>query len=482
MESQHLHDFGTEKQILFDDALVADNRGFQPTLNPAARAEQPAVVADRPWEAGGVSQPSVAAGADGRQRMWYYTTEGRGGSQLLCYAESADGVEWEKPELGVCEYEGSTQNNIAARGIHAGVFEDPHDVPERRYKLIGSDGTKWGVTSVNCGGARFRYYTGELETWDYQGVIGAHSPDGIHWTKYDGPIMPWYTDTHNVAFWDDRIGRYVAYVRWNDHLHVNEEGRQVGSFDYRSIARSESDDFARFPEPVKVHEPDFSLPEDDDLAGGGLYNTGAVKYPLAADAYLIFPSAYHHTSDTLDIQLATSRDGIDFDRWLDPFVRLGPTGRFDSRSLYMGNGLVPAGDELFLYYGGHPNRHDLDIDDREPGAIGRLRVRLDGFVSHDADAEEASLTTVPFALAGERLHVNMDASSRGWLEVEVLDASGHALWGYGRAEADRLHFNDVAQAVTWNGSGDLSALRGRNVRLRFSGRWVKLFAFQFLGS
>ena len=234
METQPLHEFGTEKQILFDDALVADNRGFQLTMNPAVRAEQPAVVADRPWEAGGASQPSVAACADGRHRMWYYSTEGRGGSQLLCYAESADGVEWEKPDLGVCEYEGSTKNNIAARGIHAGVFEDPHDVPERRYKLIGSDGTKWGVTSVNCGGARFRYYTGELETWEYQGVTGAHSPDGIHWTKYDGPIMPWYTDTHNVAFWDDGIGRYVAYVRWNDHLHVNEEGRQVGSFDYRS--------------------------------------------------------------------------------------------------------------------------------------------------------------------------------------------------------------------------------------------------------
>ena len=109
-------------------------------------------------------------------------------------------------------------------------------------------------------------------------------------------------------------------------------------------------------------------------------------------------------------------------------------------------------------------------------------MRLDGFVSQDAGAGESSLTTVPFALAGDRLQVNMDASSRGWLEVEILDASGHTLWGYGRTEADRLHFNDVAQTATWNGSADLSALRGRNVRLRFSGRWVKLYAFQFLGS
>ena len=48
----------------------------------------------------------------------------------------------------------------------------------------------------------------------------------------------------------------------------------------------------------------------------------------------------------------------------------------------------------------------------------------------------------------------MDASSRGWLKVEILDTSGHTLWGYSKAEADRLMFNDIAQGVTWDGSGN----------------------------
>lgn len=87
---------------------------------------------------------------------------------------------------------------------------------------------------------------------------------------------------------------------------------------------------------------------------------------------------------------------------------------------------------------------------------------------------------MPFVLEGDRLQLNMDASSRGWLNVEVLDASGHTLWGYSKAEADRLMFNDIAQAVTWNGDGDLSSLRGRNVRLRFIGQSAKLYAFQFV--
>lgn len=53
------------------------------------------------------------------------------------------------------------------------------------------------------------------------------------------------------------------------------------------------------------------------------------------------------------------------------------------------------------------------------------------------------------------------------------------MWGYSKVEADRVMFNDIAQAVTWNGSGDLSSLRGRHVRLRFIGQSAKLYAFQF---
>jgi hypothetical protein len=63
--------------------------------------------------------------------------------------------------------------------------------------------------------------------------------------------------------------------------------------------------------------------------------------------------------------------------------------------------------------------------------------------------------------------------------VEILDETGHTLWGFEKSVADRLMFNDLAQTVTWNGSADVSSLRGRTVRLRFVGQWVKVFSFQF---
>ena len=46
----------------------------------------------------------------------------------ICYAISRDGISWEKPDLGLVEYEGSKQNNIVWRGPHgAGIFKDPLD-------------------------------------------------------------------------------------------------------------------------------------------------------------------------------------------------------------------------------------------------------------------------------------------------------------------------------------------------------------------
>ena len=52
----------------------------------------------------------------------------RGREMAICYAVSKDGITWEKPELGLVEFEGSQQNNILWREPHgAGVFKDYHE-------------------------------------------------------------------------------------------------------------------------------------------------------------------------------------------------------------------------------------------------------------------------------------------------------------------------------------------------------------------
>ena len=466
---------GIKKQLLFDDALVEAKEGFTTTMNPATRTNTPVLAPEKPWESRGCSNPTVMLD-EGVYKMWY-SANGEDGTPRDCYATSTDGIHWERPNLGLMDYQGSRENNIISLDLnHGSIFKDPSAEPERRFKCILGAG-KYDYVAVYGGGARFRYDEIPPETWHYGSVGGLYSPDGIHWTPCEKLIMPWYTDTRNVAFWDDRIQKYVAYVRWNEYLRV-EDGAQRGSFDYRAIARSESTDFENFPVPEKILEPDFDDPEDADMWGGGLYDTAAVKYPLADDAYFIFTAAYYHTTDALDIQLAASRDGIHFTRWREPFVRLGPDGAFDSLMLYMGVGVLPFGDELRLYYTGYDQPHDKVTGEEYRPAIGSALLRLDGFVSQDAAGQEGWLTTLPFTCEGSHLEVNMDGSARGWLKVELLDEAMQPLKGFTEAEADRLGGSSTAQIVTWSGKQDLSALKGQTVRLRFVGQSVKLYAFQ----
>ena len=44
---------------------------------------------------------------------------------VTCYAESQDGIHWDKPELGLCEWCGSTANNINLTG--------PREVTQRFF-------------------------------------------------------------------------------------------------------------------------------------------------------------------------------------------------------------------------------------------------------------------------------------------------------------------------------------------------------------
>ena len=468
---------GTAKQLLFDDALVEAKEGFTTTMNPATRTNTPVLASEKPWESHGCSNPTVMLD-EGVYKMWY-SANGEDGVPRDCYATSTDGIHWKRPNIGLIDYQGSRENNIISLNLnHGSIFKDPSAEPEQRFKCILGAG-KYDYVSVYGGGARFRYDENPPDTWHYGSVGGLYSPDGIHWTPCEKLIMPWYTDTRNVAFWDDRLQKYVAYVRWNEYLRA-EDGAQRGSFDYRAIARSESADFENFPVPEKILEPDFDDPEDADMWGGGLYDTAAVKYPFADDAYLIFTAAYYHTTDALDIQLATSRDGIHFTRWREPFVRLGPAGAFDSMMLYMGVGVLPIGDELRLYYTGYDQPHDKVTGEEYRPAIGSALLRLDGFVSQDAGGQEGWLTTLLFTCEGDHLEVNMDGSARGWLKVEILDEGLQPLKGFTEADADRLGGSSTSQTVTWNGEQDLSALKGQTVRLRLVGQSVKLYAFQLV--
>ena len=132
---------------------------------------------------------------DGVFKMWYGipipgTFEGWG-----AYATSADGIHWEKPELGIVERDGSKKNNVLATNGFGAVLKDPHDPDEsRRYKMM----TKRKGSKASQGRA-----------------FAAFSPDGIHWTDHPGEksIIRGSSDGNGMVIWDDSIGKYVNFRR-----------------------------------------------------------------------------------------------------------------------------------------------------------------------------------------------------------------------------------------------------------------------------
>ncbi len=291
------------------------------------------------------------------------------------------------------------------------------------------------------------------------------SPDGIKWRRLPQRICDEFADSQYSGFWDPRLNKYVMY------------GRVAGN-----VGRSESLDFAQFDHLQLVLAADQNDPADSNL-----YNSAAMKYPGAANVYLMFPSLYQHDTDTLDIRLTVSRDGV---RWTypdqhTPFVPLGAAEAWDSKTLYMGQGVLQAGDETWLYYSGSPllhNRTELEelIHCQQPRAMGHLVLRRDRFVSVEGGTDGGWFVTPPLRFAGNALQLNVDVRPGGVVRVGLLDEQGEALPGRGVQDCRPITGDHLDAVVQWKMGADIGALANRPARLRIELRNSSLFGFQFV--
>ena len=482
---------GTRKQLFIDDRFIDSADGVTLCVNAPVQHPDPVLVGDRPWEALGIgAYNTVFREADGRFRMWYDAGMKGGlpseGARRLGYAESDDGLHWEKPSLGVITFRGSTDNNLVAPHMErqslqgATVFRDERAPEEERYRL-------W---------TKFLPTIEQREAGVGAGLWAMHSPDGIHWTEYPGQPNPpgQMCDTQNMFFWDDRVQQYVGYTRVRETQIRDEAALAEGKGRYRTIGRITSPDFRTWSETAIVLEADdedlaspVPFQRDDPRPNIDFYTSCAMKYGDAQDVYLMFPSAFYHWGEddypaAMDTQLLTSRDGIKWRRAgaREPFLRLGADGSLRSGMIFANPWLIPMGDELWLYYVGTARSHAAgdDTQGRRNG-IFRATLRRDGFVSADAGYGGGEITTPVLQFGGNRLELNCDGSAGGWLKVEIQDANGQAIAGYGLSDADTVRGNAIRKVVAWGGNSSLDDVVGRPVRLRIVMRGMKLYAFQF---
>jgi len=449
------------KQLFVDETFFEFSENVTLRLHPAIKTGEHTLASDRLWEDATLNWFSVME-EDGKFRMWYeaYDVEGwpTPDDTSFCYAESEDGIRWTKPALGLFSYQGSTDNNILFRQVGpegarsrvhgAGVFKDPGAPPEARYKAVSQ---------------------GLFEGYDppYR-IAGMYSADGLRWTRVPEPICAVFADSQYSAWRDEVAGDYVLFGR------VSGRGRAIG----RAVSAS----FERFAPLERVLETDDRHPPDSDL-----YNPSALKYSFAEHVYFMFPSLYRHDTDTLDIHLAVSRDGIHW-TWPErgkPFVALGGEGAFDSGSLYMGQGCIRSGTELWMYYSGSPLKHnevELDVLEKPENrrVYSRCVVRLDGFVSVDAGETEGYFVTPPLRFQGTRLALNVKTEASGSVRVGLLDGKGNPIPGYDMEACVPIRGDHTEYTVSWHEENDLKNLEKKPVKLAVKMRNASLYAFQFL--
>jgi len=101
--------------------------------------------------------------------------------------------------------------------------------------------------------ARSERYKANME--GRKGLMGYVSADGVHWKLIrEDPIvrpsLPNHFDSQNVMFWSETEGVYVLYARYA----AGASSRSVNSIGggMRAFARSTSDDFLGWSDPVPV--------------------------------------------------------------------------------------------------------------------------------------------------------------------------------------------------------------------------------------
>ena len=327
-------------------------------------------------------------------------------------------------------------HNCVAAVEQPNAFKDYADPePDRRYKM---------VTFIGDPREARGYYT----------LI---SRDGLDWKVYSpSPIAP-SRDNIN-CFYDARRGLYIVYPKIGTKIRGHE--RRV----YYVMA---SKNFRQWTRPVLSFVPDLR----DDVgalsrleASRDVLNAGINPKQIRSEFYglgfyqtesctLAFPwvltvndnDKFGNQDGISEIQLAVSHDLIGWDRpFRLPCIPQGNPGEWDCGFITTANEALRVGDEIWLYYSGSNYSHGCPCfyenensgqGTRYTASIGLARWKLDRFVSVDGPGEGATLDTIALEFSGKRLEINAAVKPGGSLTVQVLDAGGRPIPGFGISES-----------------------------------------------
>ena len=172
---EYFIDIGSRLELMVDDYLIARLNGDAKRRLNRPIPREAVLVTDKPWE--GNASTSFTIFQDGDiYRMYYHAKqlEHKGmslneSSGVTCYAESTDGINWVRPDLGLIEHNGSKKNNIIidsqALEVPGDAFvpfkdDNPNAAPDAKYKAWATRFPNYSPGAVTRKGHSFEVTDG----------------------------------------------------------------------------------------------------------------------------------------------------------------------------------------------------------------------------------------------------------------------------------------------------------------------------------
>jgi hypothetical protein len=489
-------DLGTRKHVFLDGALFERSEGLTYAVHPPRRIDR------------------VIDGTEGQFRKHLTVVDDGAGlirlfnggpDDYLMVHVSDDGRNFRAPDTGL--HHKGRPNIVIAESCGTGrPLIDPNGPPDHRWKCLSG--------------------------FEGRGVYLFTSPDGWKWTRQRAAVLPFRSGSQSSLSYDDQRGCYVGFHRTGfprsplgatQREFVRAETADIYSpWPVRFLTQAEVWAIAetrplRSPQPwwldngpltpgdFGVELPlAFGSDPTIDPPGSGVYVAKADKYPWAPDAYFAFPVMYFDYEQPLhpptrrilyedksrglgsglvETQVAVSRDGATWRRLPAPtYLRVGTYQGRALHQIYIAEGMVRRGDEIWQYFYGQEEYHSPARRNPAGNGVYRAVQRLDGFVSADAPYDRvATFVTRPLSFRGRRLVLNIDTGGLGYAQVGFEDERGQPVPGFGVDDGVFISGDHVAGAVEWLGRGtDISSLAGKPLRLVGRLRGASLYSLQFV--
>jgi hypothetical protein len=380
-----------------------------------------------------------------KHRLWYVafdddkTNKVASSRWRAAYAESADGIHWKRPKLGLVEHRGSKENNLVDMGgqrwgfVNLKVIKDDADPdPQRRYKM---------ATHVY-----FRHNT------RLGSLLPFVSPDGLRWQPVKD-VKPLKAELRKEDLllpgfhFEPASGLY----QWDGQYYLTAQNAMPGIHHYqgRVVRMLRSSDFVNWSPSNAIGF--VRTPQHQYLGAGksreGEQNHEGIAVWKRSNVLLGITGRWHGAAEWKDVRVdlgfVLSNDGLNFrepqHEWT--FLERGADGQWDQGGVLQGQGFENIGEQTFVYYGawdpratGGPEvpRGGLGIAMLPRDRFGALKVDTSGegpgdyqLPSVTAELVTQSLTTSPdFFINADGLGANAR------LELRLLDHQERPLRGY----------------------------------------------------